>query len=135
MKWITLIFWLFFSSAYLYILSFGIPKDASINGFILFTAALAGGGLSYDIASKMFAIPSYRSHWKELIKRLLLIMLGHSMVLSGIFLAGFLNNIIGMIASSLTGFATALIGIVLSCHQAYKAEETFKKLRLTFSSL
>jgi hypothetical protein len=78
-------FWLFLSSAYLYILNFAVPDNASYKGYFLFTVILAGGGLSYDIASKIFSIPSCRGYWLELLKRMGLIAIGHALVLAGIF--------------------------------------------------
>lgn len=128
MKWIVLTFWLFLSSGYLYLLNFSVPDNASINGYFLFTVILAGGGLSYDIASKMFSIPSYRGYWPELLKRMGLVVVGHVLVLAGIFIAGYLSNISCPIISNGVGFIISFIGIVLACYQAYKAEDTLKKL-------
>lgn len=129
MKWIALVFWLFMSSGYLYLLGFAVPKEASLNGYFLFTVLLAGGGLSYDIASKMFSIPSYRGHWKELLTRMGLVLIGHTCVLGGLFVAGYLASSWGEIPALTFGMSISIAGIVLASFQAYKAEHTFKKLR------
>jgi hypothetical protein len=133
LKWITLIFWLFMSSAYLYLLGFAVPKTASWNGYFLFTVLLAGGGLSYDIASKLFSIPSYRGHWGELLKRLAFILMGHLLVLAGFFLAGYFKVVVGVKYSLGFGLIISLVGLLLASYHSYQAESTFKKLRSMFS--
>ncbi|WP_312272336.1 hypothetical protein [Pseudomonas sp.] len=133
MKWVVLIFWLFVSSGYLYFLNFAIPKEASFKGYFLFTVTLAGGGLSYDIASKIFSIPGYKNHWPELIKRMALVLIGHCLVLAGIFAAGYLSNLYNPYISFGAGILISAIGIILACYHAYKAEYTFKKLRRMFA--
>ncbi|MCE0495754.1 hypothetical protein [Vibrio salinus] len=133
MKWIVLCFWLFLSSGYLYLLNFAVPESASFNGYFLFTVILAGGGLSYDIASKMFAIPSYRGHWSQLLKRMVWIVIGHGLVLGGIFLAGYFSNIYSHTIANSIGITVSVIGLILSCYHAYQAEYTFKSLRNMFS--
>ncbi|MDF2181192.1 hypothetical protein [Neptuniibacter sp. CAU 1671] len=133
MKWIVLTFWLLMSSFYLYYIGFAVPKEFSFDGFILFTLLLAGGGLSYDIASKMFAIPSYRGHWRELLTRMGLILIGHGLVISGIYLAGLFSAKWGETLSISFGSFVAVLGMLLACVQAYKAEATFKKLRSMFA--
>ena len=135
MKWIVLLVWLFVSSGYLYLLNFAVPEEAGWEGFLLFTILLAGGGLSYDIASKIFSIPSHRGHWGQLLKNMALVLIGHSVVLGGLFVAGYLSNSVGTIGSSITGFCVSFAGIILASQQAYRAEETFKKLRGMFSEL
>ncbi|SGZ09758.1 RelA/SpoT domain protein [Moritella viscosa] len=121
------------SSAYLYLLGFAVPDGASWDGYFLFIVLLAGGGLSYDIASKMFGIPSYRDYWGELLKRMGLILLGHILVLSGIFLAGYFKNLIDITYALSFGMVISVGGIILAGYHSYQAESTFKKLRSMFS--
>lgn len=129
MKWIVLALWVFFSSGYLYLLNFAIPEAASLVGYFLFSVMLIGGGLSYDIASKMFSIPSHYEHWTTLLKQMGLVVLGFTLVIAGIFIAGYLSNLVNVAISSSFGFLISLLGIILACYYAYKTEVTFQNLR------
>ena len=128
MKWIVLAFWVLISSGYLYFVNLAVPDELSFKSFFLFTVMLTGGGLSYDIASKIFSIPSCRGYWTQLLKQMGLVFLGFILVVAGIFMAGYLSNLVNFTMSSSIGFLVSLLGILLACYQSYKAENTFREL-------
>lgn len=87
---------------------------------------LIGAGLVYDITAKMYAIPSFRNNWGNLLIRI-----------GGIIL-GFLIVLVGVACDALAwlplhlGFVLALAGVLIAIWQATKAEEVFRELQSMF---
>lgn len=129
MKLVVLISWVFFSSAYLFLLNSQVPDEISWEAYGLFTVMLVGGGLSYDIASKIYSIPDFRNGWGKLFVYMFIVFLGHSTVLGGLFLAALLNDTFPEIISIAIGLSVSIIGFISSCVAAFKSEVAFKRLQ------
>ena len=128
MKFIVLFFWVFFSSGYLFLLNSQVPDEMSWEAYGLFTVLLVGGGLSYDIASKLYSIPDFLNGWDKLLKYMAIVFVGHLAVLGGLFLAAFLARFMSEDLAIVIGLLVSVLGFVSSCIAAYKSEMAFKRL-------
>ncbi|WP_395355603.1 hypothetical protein ACHFJ9_16775 [Vibrio sp. D3] len=133
MKGLALIVWVLFSSIYLHYLSANVPKEYSLESYALFTFLLIGGGLSYDIAQKIYHLPKNSKGWLELALYMLIVFLGHIGVISGLFVTAILLNDYSKTVALLVGMSISLSYLAASCVAAYKSEKVFKKLAQAIS--
>ena len=126
LKYITVLLWVIFSTAYLWVFSFARISEFTLQGYFHFAFLVLGGGLAYDITIRLNNTPSFSGKWRALTKSMFMVFFGHMAVLAGIYAD----------ATSQwpyhVGVGAVIFGYIISMYYATKGEEEFRNAQRMF---